>query len=76
MFITFPGCELDIFQSSVLSISYKCLYISSTFWVQMLLQFYAILYETYVYAYAMTWRYGCALDKILKFCFFFSVLQT
>ena len=37
----------------------------------MLIQFYAILYETSVCAYVMARRYGYALDKILKFCFCF-----
>ena len=39
--------------------------------MQMLLQFYTILFETSVCAYVMAWRYGYALDKILKFCFCF-----
>ena len=66
MCITFTA-----FLSTVLSISYQCLYICSTFCVQMLLQFYTILYKTSVSASVMVWRDGYALDKILKFCFFF-----
>ena len=35
----------------------------------------AILYETSVCAYVMAWRYGCALDKILMFCFCFLFFE-
>ena len=39
-------------------------------WVQMLLQFYTILY-----AYVMAWRYWYAWDKIPKFCFCFMFCE-
>ena len=64
-FITFQHFRLQSYQYLI------NVYIHVVPLSAMLLQFYKILYETSVCAYAMAWRYAYALDKILKFWFCF-----